>query len=105
MDLHHWSKLGNPKRHCYLVKNLIEDAGLSVIYRESNSGKTFLALDLAAHISLGWSWQNRKVKKSAVVYIAAESGLGIGERVQAFRNKHHTEAYGDLFLALRAIIL
>jgi hypothetical protein len=100
-----WPDLQAMERRKYLVKGLLEQGSMSVIYGESNSGKTFLALDMAAHISLGWSWRERKARKGKVVYIAAESGLGIAERLIAFRKHHKLEQYGELYLALKTIVL
>ena len=58
---------------------------MSVFYGASGCGKTFLALDLAAHVALGWNWRERKLKQGTVIYIAAEGGLGIEERLTGFR--------------------
>ncbi|WP_158497197.1 AAA family ATPase [Micavibrio aeruginosavorus] len=105
ITLYPWPDLQAMERRKYLIKGLLEQGGMSVVYGESNSGKTFFALDIAAHMSLGWSWQDRKTRKGKVIYIAAESGLGIAERLIAFRNHHKLERYGELYLALRTILL
>jgi AAA domain-containing protein len=56
-----------------------------VFYGASGCGKTFLSLDLAAHVALGWNWRERKLNQGTVIYIAAEGGLGIEERLTGFR--------------------
>lgn len=71
---------------------------MSVVYGESNSGKTFFALDIAAHISLGWKWRGKNTRQGRVIYIGAESGLGIADRLEAFRRHHELDEYGDLQL-------
>ncbi len=43
-------------------------------------GKTFGAMDLAAHVSSGRSWMGRPCTRSAVIYLAAEGGQDIHVR-------------------------
>lgn len=67
-----------------LVKGLLENTAIALIYGESGSGKTFLALDLALHIASGREWFGLAVTKGRVVYVAAEAGRSIRNRVAAF---------------------
>jgi len=67
---------------------------MSVVFGGSNTGKTFLALDISVRIALDWEWRGRKVKSGAVVYIAAEGGLGIEERLTALRSYYDIDAKG-----------
>jgi hypothetical protein len=83
-----WSELSCLPRRASLIGDVLDVAAMSVIYGASGSGKTFIALDLAAHVALGWKWRERKLNQSTVVYIAAEGGLGIEERLTAFRLHH-----------------
>jgi hypothetical protein len=75
----------------YLVKGWIDRGALSVVYGESNVGKTFFALDLAAHIAAGIAWHGARVGKTEahdggqVLYVAGERGGGSGNRVEAMR--------------------
>jgi len=71
-----------------LVKGWLTEGAMSVVYGESNCGKTFVALDLGLHIALGWEWRGKKVKQGVVVYVAAEGGFGISNRVEAFKRHH-----------------
>jgi hypothetical protein len=83
-----------PKR-TPLIKGYLDAGGMSVMYGESNCGKSFLALDMAMHISLGDAWNGKRVKQGEVVYIAAEGGMGIVERIQAYMQHNQiTEAPG-----------
>ncbi len=78
------------------VENLLTDGGLSVCYGASNSGKTFFATDLALHVALGWTYQNRfEVEQGGVVYCALEGGYGIKNRVAAFKQHHNLTAPFD----------
>lgn len=72
----------------YLIKNFLGASAMSVIYGPSNSGKTFLALDIAFHVSIGAAWRARKVHRAAVLYLAAEGGRGVINRVAALKKEH-----------------
>jgi len=67
----------------YLVKGWIDQGALSVIYGESNVGKTFLALDLALHIAAGTAWHGARVSGGHVVYLAGEGGRSFDKRLKA----------------------
>lgn len=69
----------------YLVKGWIDCATVSVVYGESNVGKTFFALDLALHVAAGRIWRGHRVQGGPVVYVAAEGGFGIHNRIVAAR--------------------
>lgn len=73
------------------VEDLLGEAQFSVVYGESNCGKTFFALDLALHISLGRPWFNRAVEVGGVIYVAMEGGHGIRNRIASFRQHHGIE--------------
>ena len=68
-----------------LVEGLITIGGLSVVYGDSNSGKTFWALSVAAAIASGVECYGRKVDKGLVIYLATESPASIKARMQAIK--------------------
>jgi KaiC/GvpD/RAD55 family RecA-like ATPase len=68
-----------------LVKGLLDREQISVIYGEAGCGKTFLALDLGLHVAAGFAWSGRRVDQGGVVYVAAEAGRSIVNRVAAWR--------------------
>lgn len=72
----------------YLVKGVIARESMSVVYGPSNSGKTFFALDLAYHIAIGAGWRGHRVAQAAVLYLAAEGGRGVANRIVALRQMH-----------------
>ena len=45
-----------------LVKNWLGECAISVVYGDSNCGKSFFAVDLAYHVSAGHGWFGQKVK-------------------------------------------
>lgn len=67
----------------YLIKGWIDHGGLSVMYGPSNVGKSFLALDMAHHVSKGLAWGKRRVRAGRVLYVAAEGGASFDNRVAA----------------------
>lgn len=72
----------------YLVKGVLDVGTMSVVYGPSNSGKTFWTLDLAYHIAIGAEWRGRRVKQACVLYLAAEGGRGLINRVASLRLEH-----------------
>lgn len=98
IKLYPWAEMHTLPQRRYLIKGLLDEGGMSVVYGPSNSGKTFLVIDMAAHISLGWNWRDRKTKQGSVVYIAAEGGLGLFERLKAFEAKHWLKHKGSLYV-------
>ena len=72
----------------YLIKGWLTANGLSMLYGPSNAGKTFVALDMAMHIAAGVPWRGCKVSAGPVLYIAAEGGSGVLNRLAAFKREH-----------------
>ncbi len=70
------------------VQGILGHGQLSVIYGESNCGKTFFMTDLCFHIALGQEWRGKRVDKGGVVYVAMEGSIGLKKRVAAFRTHH-----------------
>lgn len=73
----------------YLVKGWLDREASSVLYGESNVGKTFFALDLSLHVAAGMDWHGAKIGAASgpVVYVASEGGSGIKNRIAAVRQK------------------
>lgn len=67
----------------YLVKGWLDRGGVSVLYGPSNTGKSFLALDIAHHVAKGEGWGGRRVNRGNVLYVAAEGGATFDNRVAA----------------------
>jgi KaiC/GvpD/RAD55 family RecA-like ATPase/5S rRNA maturation endonuclease (ribonuclease M5) len=74
------------------IKGVIGKKSLILVYGPSGDGKTFFAIDLAAHLACGQAWRGRRVRKGLVVYVAAEAGASILRRFVAWRDKHLSEA-------------
>lgn len=73
------------------VEGILTAAAMSVVYGESNAGKTFVVTDLAAHVATGQAWRGREVEAGGVIYCALEGRHGIGNRIAAFKRQHGLE--------------
>lgn len=72
----------------WLIKGILEDNSLGVIFGASGHGKSYLVLDMAACIASGYDFHGRKTKQTgAVVYIAGEGHAGLSKRLRAWEIK------------------
>lgn len=71
-----------------LIQGVLSAEGGSVLYGDSNSGKTFLVIDMAASLSRGVPWMGRQTEPGLVVYLAAESPASVCGRLQAYQSHH-----------------
>lgn len=71
-----------------LVEGVLTTGAGSVLYGDSNSGKTFLVIDMAAAVARGSEWMGRKTEPGLVVYLAAESPASVQSRLQAYQAHH-----------------
>ena len=72
----------------YLIKGIIPQGGLTVVWGLPKCGKSFLCFDMAMHIALGRPYRDHRVIQGAVVYMALEGGGGFANRVEAWRQRH-----------------
>jgi len=72
----------------WLIKGVLPQAEFIVLYGASGSGKTFVALDMAAAIARGEPWRERRSQKGSVLLIAAEGTGGVGRRIDAYCRLH-----------------
>jgi hypothetical protein len=78
-DLRHLA----PQR--WLVKGIIPDASIGTIFGQSGTFKSFLTLDLMAHVANGVPWFGKRVIAAPAVYVPFEGKGGIPKRVAAWR--------------------
>ena len=71
-----------------LVEGVLTAGDGSVLYGDSNSGKTFFVIDLAAAVARGTQWMGRNTEQGLVVYLAAESPQSVRSRLQAYQRHH-----------------
>jgi len=76
-----------PNDPTYLVKDLLPDVGLAVIFGPEKCGKSFWLFDVMMHVALGWPYRGHDVIQGPVVYCALEGGRGFAKRIVAFRQE------------------
>ncbi len=94
-----WPELVKLPRPEYLVKRVLDVGSLAEIFGPTSCGKSFLATDLGLHIAAGWDWNGHKVRQAGVLYVNAEGGAAIVNRLDAWR-RHHGESLDDLAFAV-----
>ncbi len=86
-----------------LVGDLIEQRALVEVRGQPKCGKTYMVLDMVLHIAADrQKWFGRRIRKGRVVYIAAEAGNSIRNRVAAFA-LHHENEIDDGFVDFAAV--
>jgi hypothetical protein len=90
----------------WMVRGLLPQTGLTALYGPSGSGKSFLALDLAATVAGGANeWYGMRVKNCPVTYCVLEGEGGMGKRVKAWQQHHDKPLPGTLRFVTEAINL
>ena len=68
----------------WIIKGVLPQAGLAVVYGASGSGKSFAVLDMGMAIARGLPWRGKKTKQGRVAYVAAEGADGFRKRIAAY---------------------
>lgn len=84
----------------WLVKRIIPDAGIGAIYGDSGTFKSFLTLDLLAHISNGKDWFDHRVKAAPAVYVPFEGQGGVPNRIKAWRLAQAARSNPDMLFSV-----
>lgn len=74
----------------WLVRGILPEQGMAVVYGAPGSGKTFLVLDVACAIARGTAWGGRRVRRGRCVYVGLEGHSGT--RVAAYVQGHGIDA-------------
>ena len=69
----------------WAIENFLPVDGNVLLYGPGNTGKTFLALDWALRLGMGWDWFGIPVKQSRVLYAYGEGWSDLPVRVQAWK--------------------
>lgn len=70
------------------MEGVLTNGASSAIFGESNSGKTFLAIDLGCSVARGIKWMEKNAEQGIVVYLAAEAPASILARLHAYQKYH-----------------
>ena len=85
----------------YVLKGWLGRGSFSCLYGPSNVGKTFVVVDIGCAVALGDEWAGHRTTAGTVVYVAAEGGNGILNRLAAVRKAKPAFTEAD-FYCLRA---
>jgi len=80
------------------VQGTLTKGAMSVVYGESNCGKTFFMSDLAFHIVQGKEWNGKRVDKGNVLYVCMEGAFGLKNRITAYRKEYGVDLNGFLIM-------
>lgn len=72
----------------WLIEGVLPAKSRAMLYGESGTGKTFVAVDVAASVAYGKRWHGRAVKPGLVYYIASENPEDVGPRLKAWESEH-----------------
>src|SRR5262249_52147978 len=61
---------------------------IGIVWGAPGSRKTFMVLDLALCVAADLAWLGRRVEPGLVIYIAAEAGNTIRQRIAAWKIEH-----------------
>ena len=75
-------------RPSWLVEDLLPRPSVAFIYGPPKSGKSFIAIDLAASVACGRSWCGKKTTGGTVLYVVGEGISGVVLRQEAWAEYH-----------------
>lgn len=90
------------KRNEYLIDGYLYLNTTARANGASAAMKSFVMLDMAAHVATGRAWHGRKVKQGTVIYLVAEGAGGFEKRVRAWEQHYGTRA-DNLYILPRAV--
>lgn len=81
----------------WVVENVLPAGEIAVLFGQPGTGKSFLAGDVAFHVSLGLDWFGHETTKGPVVYLAGEGRRGWQHRVAAWKAKYGQDPVDTFF--------
>lgn len=85
-----WSQMDRvTMRHDWLVEDMMFEGDFGLAYGASQSGKSFLAIDLGHAIARGTKFLGKETRQGSVIYQAGEGGKGVISRLRAYREHHN----------------
>lgn len=73
-----------PASYPKLVRGILPEDALVLVYGGWGAGKSFFGVDLACKIAFGEAWRGRAVTQGAVLYVAGEGPRSIENRIRAW---------------------
>ena len=90
-----WSEISSGNGADDFVEDVLGTGQMSVLYGDSNTGKTFFVLDLCVHVAFGWKWNGYECDKGGVIYAALEGAHGIRNRIAAVKEYFAEQIDGE----------
>lgn len=78
----------------WIVKGVLPEAELVVLYGESTAGKSFIALQIGMAIARGVPWRGRRTRQGRVVHVVAEGAGGFRNRLTAYARHQELDLAG-----------
>jgi hypothetical protein len=72
----------------WLIDGVVPKKATGFAWGPSGIGKSFIVLDMAAHVALGMPWRGRAVEQCLAIIVAAEGGEGVKRRLRAWLHHH-----------------
>lgn len=73
----------------YLIKGVLNRGDMSVTFGDSGSMKSFVELDKALRMGMGWTWNGHKVKRAFTLIVLGEGAGGYRRRIRAWLQHHN----------------
>ncbi|WP_084191443.1 AAA family ATPase [Algiphilus aromaticivorans] len=94
------------KAPSWLVRGVLESDSTALVFGDPAAGKSLLALEIGASLSVGCAFHGHEVKQSPVIYIAGEGGNGLRRRTRAWEiARGHSLEGAPLFMSTKATAL
>lgn len=84
----------------HLIKGVLTENEISMLLGESQSGKSFVAIDIAMSVARGLPWFGRQARRGGVIYQAGESATGVRRRRFPAYRQHYDVAREPLDVVL-----
>src|SRR4051812_36973860 len=77
LDLQAMLRLPKPR---FRIANVLPETGLAILFGQSGSKKSFIAIDWGCHIAHGMDWHCQSTRQCGVLYVAGEDGYGVASQ-------------------------
>jgi hypothetical protein len=98
--------IAHPAKASWLIRGVLEQSVLAIVFGDLGTYKSFLALDWALHLAAGKAWLGGTFKARAAcatVYVSAE-GRGLDKRLRGWALFHDTDMKGLPFYAVEHLL-
>lgn len=83
-----WVSRPPPK---WLIRDVLPEGDLAMMFGASGSGKSFFAMDMAMAVASGYDWRDHPTEHGSVFWIAAEAAGSVRNRALAYAKHNQIE--------------